>query len=129
MGFGKINSIFVQIFLCDIVLWLLNFFFKNKLCFCFFWKNWIRLTLFGFNTLLVNKWKDLVYGESFYFLIVNFYHLILTLFIAHIICMHYIFSVFFIFIVEILVNDIKTLPRIKNKSIMLFGIVFKENYF
>lgn len=131
MGLGKINSIFVQIFLCDIVLWLLNFFFKISYVFAFFWKNWIRLTLFGFNTLLVNKWKDLVYGESFYFLIVNFYYLILTLFIANIICMHYtcIFSVFFIFIVEILVNDIKTLPRIKNKSIMLFGIVFKENYF
>lgn len=41
----------------------------------------------------------------------------------------YFFSFFFIFIVEILVNDIKILFRIKNKSIMLFGIVFKENYF
>lgn len=84
---------------------------------------------FSFNILLVNKWKDLVYGEFFYFLIVNFYYLILIFFIVNIICMYYIFLVFFIFIVEILVNDIKILFRIKNKSIMLFGIVFKENYF
>lgn len=70
-----------------------------------------------------------MYGEFFYFLIVNLYYLILIFFIVNIICMYYIFLVFFIFIVEILVNDIKILFRIKNKSIMLFGIVFKENYF